>query len=82
LQPITGTQFHPERNALEWKPALHIPHTADAIRAMQYIGRFIVASSAQSTNHSFASLDEENRSIMQNYARVYEGVGGVEIYRF
>lgn len=33
--PFTATQWHPEKNAYEWTPHLHIPHTTDAVRALQ-----------------------------------------------
>lgn len=29
--PFTATQWHPEKNPFEWTPALHIPHTFDAV---------------------------------------------------
>jgi gamma-glutamyl hydrolase len=33
--PIVATQWHPEKNAYEWTPTLHIPHTAEAVSSGQ-----------------------------------------------
>jgi hypothetical protein len=40
--PIYGIQFHPEKNAYEWKVANKIPHTAGAILVGQYFANFFV----------------------------------------
>ena len=33
--PITATQWHPEKNAFEWTPTLHIPHSLEAVSGSQ-----------------------------------------------
>ncbi|KDR20014.1 Gamma-glutamyl hydrolase [Zootermopsis nevadensis] len=39
--PFYGVQFHPEKNAFEWKIE-SIPHSADAILVEQFYGNFLV----------------------------------------
>lgn len=40
--PIYGVQWHPEKNAFEWKDSPGIPHSPSAIRAAYYIADFFV----------------------------------------
>jgi hypothetical protein len=40
--PIYGVQFHPEKNAFEWKKTNNNPHTANAILVQQYFANFFV----------------------------------------
>jgi gamma-glutamyl hydrolase len=40
--PIYGVQFHPEKNAYEWKVTNKIAHTAGAISAAQYFADFFI----------------------------------------
>jgi GMP synthase-like glutamine amidotransferase len=40
--PIYGVQFHPEKNAYEWKVTNKIPHTASAISVGQYFANFFI----------------------------------------
>ena len=41
--PITATQWHPERNALEWRSGVQASaHGPAAVRAMQYVANFFV----------------------------------------
>jgi hypothetical protein len=35
-------QFHPEKNAYEWKKTSNNPHTANAILVQQYFANFFV----------------------------------------
>ena len=39
--PITGTQWHPERNQFEWR-VNNDDHSSDGIVAMQYMANFFV----------------------------------------
>jgi GMP synthase-like glutamine amidotransferase len=39
--PFYGVQFHPEKNAFEWKVE-SIPHSAESILAQQFYGNFLV----------------------------------------
>ena len=41
VYPFYGVQFHPEKNAFEWKIA-SIPHSAHAILVEQFYGNFFV----------------------------------------
>jgi hypothetical protein len=40
--PFYGVQFHPEKNAFEWKID-SIPHSRDAILVEQFYGNFFVS---------------------------------------
>jgi GMP synthase-like glutamine amidotransferase len=40
--PIYGVQFHPEKNAYEWKVSTNNPHSANAIAVGQYFANFFV----------------------------------------
>jgi len=42
LYPIYGVQFHPEKNAYEWKVTNKIPHTVSAVSAGQYFANFFI----------------------------------------
>jgi gamma-glutamyl hydrolase len=51
--PITATQWHPERNALEWRDSIAASaHTPSAVKAMQYMGTYFV-DDARRNNQSF-----------------------------
>jgi hypothetical protein len=39
--PFYGVQFHPEKNAFEWKVE-SIPHSAESILVQQFFGNFLV----------------------------------------
>jgi gamma-glutamyl hydrolase len=41
--PIYGVQFHPERNAYEWKVSKINPHSANAIAVGQYFANFLIS---------------------------------------
>jgi hypothetical protein len=40
--PFYGVQFHPEKNAYEWKATNNNPHTANAILVEQFFANFLV----------------------------------------
>jgi hypothetical protein len=40
--PFYGVQFHPEKNAYEWKASSNNPHTANSILVQQYFANFFV----------------------------------------
>ncbi|KAK7868219.1 hypothetical protein R5R35_000622 [Gryllus longicercus] len=63
---------HPEKNGYEWKINKNNPHTADAIKIMQYFANFFVNEARKST-HTFASSKEERSSLIYNYAPTYTG---------
>ncbi len=54
--PITATQWHPERNALEWRDAIALSaHSPSAIAAAQYLAAFFVGD-ARRNAQSFADV--------------------------
>jgi len=68
--PFYGTQFHPEKNAFEWKRriASGLPHSSSSIRASQDIANFFVDEVRRNCHRGFASEEEEDAAIIYNYA--------------
>nr|AFK48342.1 unknown [Medicago truncatula] len=80
--PVTGFQWHPEKNAFEWGPK-SIPHTEDAIRTTQYIANFLVSEARKSLNRPVAQDVLDN--LIYNYRPTYCGYVGKgydEVYIF
>jgi anthranilate/para-aminobenzoate synthase component II len=50
VYPFFGVQFHPEKNAFEWKIE-SIPHSADAVLAEQFYGNFFVNEGMFTARH-------------------------------
>ncbi|RYE49083.1 MAG: hypothetical protein EOP48_20875 [Sphingobacteriales bacterium] len=48
--PIYGVQYHPEKNAFEWRSSYAINHGYDAIRLPQYLANFFVNETRKNTN--------------------------------
>ncbi|KAG7524285.1 gamma-glutamyl hydrolase-like [Solea senegalensis] len=67
--PIYGTQWHPEKNAFEWRMDF-IPHTRSAVKTTFYIAEFFV-NEARKSFHSFESKDEERKALIYNFSPVY-----------
>lgn len=78
--PIYATQWHPERPALEWSPALNLNHTADSVIAMQSLANFYVAQARKST-HAFPSVEEEMASLIFAYPPAEPAEGEDSSYR-
>ncbi|XP_019443867.1 PREDICTED: gamma-glutamyl hydrolase 2-like isoform X2 [Lupinus angustifolius] len=80
--PVTGFQWHPEKNAFEWGSA-NIPHTENAIRVTQSAAGFLVSEARKSTNRP---NDQEVRdNLIYNYTPTYGGKAGKgydEVYIF
>lgn len=70
--PIYGVQFHPEKNAYEWKKTNNNPHTANAILVQQYFANFFV-NEARKNSNQFPSPAEEQATLIYNYAPTYTG---------
>ncbi|XP_034416596.1 gamma-glutamyl hydrolase-like [Cyclopterus lumpus] len=67
--PIYGTQWHPEKNAFEWRKP-YIPHSPSAIKTSFYMADFFV-NEARKSFHRFRSEEEERRELMYNYNPVH-----------
>ncbi|XP_049861516.1 gamma-glutamyl hydrolase B-like [Schistocerca gregaria] len=74
--PFYGIIFHPEKNAYEWATERDNPHSADAIKAMQYFSNFFV-NEARKSNHSFQSRATERNSLIYNYKIRHTGTASV-----
>ncbi|MED6198307.1 Gamma-glutamyl hydrolase 2 [Stylosanthes scabra] len=80
--PVTGFQWHPEKNAFEWGSA-HIPHTEDAIRVTQSAASFLVSEARKSSKRPDAQEVRDN--LIYNYSPTYGGKAGKgydEVYLF
>ncbi len=56
--PFSGIAFHPEKVVYEWTPAIHIPHSKEAVDAAYAIGQAFVEG-ARMNYHGGASIVEE-----------------------
>ncbi|AES66557.1 putative gamma-glutamyl hydrolase [Medicago truncatula] len=80
--PVTGFQWHPEKNAFEWGTP-SIPHTEDAIRTTQYVANFLVSEARKSSKRPVAQELRDN--LIYNYRPTYCGKAGKgfdEVYIF
>lgn len=80
--PITGFQWHPEKNAFEWGFSM-IPHSEDAIQVTQYVANFFISEARKSPNRPPAQEVLDN--LIYNYSPTYCGKGGRgydEVYIF
>uniref|UniRef100_A0A3Q3W8L1 folate gamma-glutamyl hydrolase n=1 Tax=Mola mola TaxID=94237 RepID=A0A3Q3W8L1_MOLML len=80
--PFYATQWHPEKNAFEWKKPF-VSHTASAVKSTFYMSEFFV-SEARKNTHGFQSQEEENKALIYQYSPVYMGSAGSfeQIYFF
>ncbi|XP_028170227.1 gamma-glutamyl hydrolase A-like [Ostrinia furnacalis] len=82
--PFYGVQFHPEKNAFEWKLSKGYNHSRNAIKANKYFMDFFVNECRRSL-HAFESAAEENEYAIYNFEAKFTGVLGSqhhEIYFF
>ncbi|KAG2282084.1 hypothetical protein Bca4012_050609 [Brassica carinata] len=80
--PITGFQWHPEKNAFEWGSS-QIPHSADAIQVTQYAASYLVSEARKSLNRP--SSEKVLKNLIYNYKPTYCGYAGKgydEVYLF
>ncbi|KAL8167608.1 hypothetical protein V2J09_009107 [Rumex salicifolius] len=73
--PITGFQWHPEKNAFEWG-SLTVPHTEDAIQVMQHVANFFISEARKSLNKPLECDLLDN--LIYNYNPTYSGKDGYE----
>ncbi|XP_037312333.2 gamma-glutamyl hydrolase [Pungitius pungitius] len=80
--PIYGTQWHPEKNAYEWRKP-YVPHSVSAIRTTFYMAEFFV-NEARKSFHRFRSEEEERRALIYNHRPVHTGPNGFfeQVYIF
>ncbi|XP_020231388.1 gamma-glutamyl hydrolase 2 [Cajanus cajan] len=80
--PVTGFQWHPEKNAFEWGPPA-IPHTDDAILITQLVANYLVSEARKSLNRPV--VQELLDNLIYNYSPTYCGKAGRgfdEVYIF
>jgi len=64
--PIYGTQFHPEKNAFEWRASYAMNRGYDAILLQQYYANFFVNEARKNTN----TFPDKDHYIIENYTPV------------
>ncbi|XP_034061959.1 gamma-glutamyl hydrolase-like isoform X3 [Gymnodraco acuticeps] len=67
--PIYGTQWHPEKNAFEWRRPC-ISHAPSAVMNTFYMAQFFV-NEARKNFHTFESEEEERSALIYNYNPVH-----------
>uniref|UniRef100_A0A3Q3G2L3 folate gamma-glutamyl hydrolase n=1 Tax=Labrus bergylta TaxID=56723 RepID=A0A3Q3G2L3_9LABR len=67
--PIYGVQWHPEKNAFEWRKP-YIPHSSSAVKTTFYTAEFFV-NEARKNLHRFNSEEDERQALIYNYSPVY-----------
>jgi gamma-glutamyl hydrolase len=80
--PVTGFQWHPEKNAFEWGLS-RIPHSEDAIQVTQLAANHLVSEARKSLNRPSSGKVLSN--LIYNYKPTYcgyEGRGYDEVYIF
>ncbi|KAM3860374.1 gamma-glutamyl hydrolase [Diretmus argenteus] len=70
--PFYGTQWHPEKNAFEWRRPF-IPHSPSAVKTTSYMAQFFV-NEARKSFHRFDNEEEEMKALIYNYNPVYNGI--------
>ncbi|KAJ4980419.1 hypothetical protein NE237_031256 [Protea cynaroides] len=80
--PVTGVQWHPEKNIFEWGSS-KIPHTEDAVQVTQHVANFFISEARKSLNRPPARKVLPN--LIYNYSPSYSGKAGRgfdEVYIF
>uniref|UniRef100_A0A1D1Z948 folate gamma-glutamyl hydrolase n=1 Tax=Anthurium amnicola TaxID=1678845 RepID=A0A1D1Z948_9ARAE len=80
--PVTGFQWHPEKNAFEWGLSM-IPHTEDAVQVTQLVANFFISEARRSSNRP--PIDKVLDNLIYNYSPTYCGKAGRgfdEVYIF
>nr|AAC33745.1 gamma-glutamyl hydrolase [Arabidopsis thaliana] len=80
--PVTGFQWHPEKNAFEWGSS-KIPHSEDAIQVTQHAANHLVSEARKSLNRPESKKVLSN--LIYNYKPTYCGYAGIgydEVYIF
>ena len=74
--PLYGAQFHPEKPAAEWDPALAIPHSAEAAVGQGLANFSAPAKSGRSPKPDAQPGFAEDDLVMANHATTFVGKGG------
>ncbi|CAA6661139.1 unnamed protein product [Spirodela intermedia] len=80
--PITGFQWHPEKNAFEWGVSA-IPHSEDAVQVTQHAANYFISEARKSSNRPPAGQVLAN--LIYNFRATYCGKAGKgydEVYIF
>jgi gamma-glutamyl hydrolase len=77
--PVFATQWHPERSVFEWDLQEIMPHTGDAIAAMNYLTRQYV-DRARYNHHKFPNPEIEQASLIYQFTPTYTGNSTTQTY--
>lgn len=80
--PVTGFQWHPEKNAFEWASS-KIPHSEDAIQVTQHVANYFIREARKSSSRPPPQAVRDN--LIYNYPPTYCGKAGKgydEVYIF
>jgi len=73
--PVSATQWHPEKNAFEWSPDLHIAHDESGVLTTLSVAVNFVKKARQNA-HAPASREEENDMLIYNWSPRFSGRDG------
>ena len=68
--PFYGTQWHPEKNSLEWTLNQNIPQEEMSIKVTQYMSNFFV-NEGRYSKHRFRTMEEEQSALIYNFLPMY-----------
>lgn len=68
--PFFGTQYHPEKNAFEFKKSYQVAHSEKALEFTQFLGNYFVKETRKN-NQTFPSSETEFNSLIYNFNPVY-----------
>lgn len=77
--PFFGTQFHPEKNAYEWK--IKADRSENGISVAQILSNKFIQQARASKNR-FSSVEELNKAIIYNYGAKQTSMGFTQIFTF
>lgn len=82
--PIVGVQFHPEKNAYEWKNSENNPYSYGAVYSARYFYDWLT-NKARISIHSFQTPEKEQDNLIHNYVPSFIAKSGYifdEVYLF
>ena len=79
--PIFGNQFHPEKNAFEWREQVDPPHTPESIEIVQRMARMFVKE-ARKNNRTFINDDVLDGSLIYNWSPTQQSLAFMQVYTF
>ena len=79
--PITGTQFHPEKDIYEWDISAPIPHGREATLMATFLADYFASEARRNPNH-FANETELQPWLVYNWNPVFLNTYFTQIFTF